>query len=263
MSGFKWSAKGLRLIGELLEPGDVDSWFSSEGGDSFTETMKRLPLPWFFGHTRAKNRIVRDISKGLKQSATFRASLEAELEKLPWIIGRASTLIRAKFPGIFTDTSEEVSHEEPDWLGVIPRVIVLELYTWWLRKELSDAAELAHYTGLSDYYLKNKAVAAERSFSHFVKNKNYHVIDTDKMILNIDLDYRWITDGLPGHYYFARSFQDEINLKRRRHRKRLQKRFDERLQQMRARLGKMSTAKRQTYTENVEDAIEQFHSLTD
>ena len=54
MGAVRWTGKGLKLIGELLEAKDVEGWIEEKGREFIEKKLAQLPVKWLAGRTRAK-----------------------------------------------------------------------------------------------------------------------------------------------------------------------------------------------------------------
>src|SRR5258705_8506355 len=90
MGMIRWTAKGMKLAGDMLDSDDVEKWLLSKGQALVEQKLTRLPANWLAGKTRAKRQLRAEILGELNKNEILRNGVEAKLAELPLVIEKAA-----------------------------------------------------------------------------------------------------------------------------------------------------------------------------
>jgi len=189
----RWTAKGLKITGEILDSENVEKWLESQARKLLEDKAKQLPAKWFAGQVRARRWLRKEVAQAIDGSPAFRAALEESLAKLPELLLEIALKISsAKPPKIVADNSRYA-------LVVCPRGLVRQLYCIRVVDSLKNAATLSRFTGLPEMFLARCAQLSEDSY--FLDKKRLPTLEKRGAIADIDDDYPWKLFDENGHYY--------------------------------------------------------------
>ena len=234
MGALRWTGKGLKLVGQLLEAKEVEAWVENKGRALLEEKLQQLSLKWFAGRYRAKRQISAALSSSV-QSAAFRSALEMSLQKLPYLLLAFAEYFQKNGP-------EQLASKHPaiDAVVVCPRGLLRMAYTESVLRELSGAAELARYESLPELFLTRVARQSEESFFASCAAGDQPVLpDGKSLVLRVDDNFGWGIEGINGHYYVGISWLG-ADLSEKRRRKAFVDGLGPRLEGVTAALGRMS-----------------------
>ena len=233
MGAIRWTGKGLKLAGQILEAEEIEKWLESQGKQFLQEQLRSVSAKWFAGEWRAKRLASTKIRSSVEQGDTFRASLESELQSLPNAILDVAGHLREHGP------KRLVVSDYPYDIVTCPRGLVREHYAKQIVGELKDSAELARYQGFPEPFLRRVALESEAAFFQDVENGNVPPLSKDNVILAVDEDFGWNVGGVNGHYYVAEESRYSVDLSKRRERKTIVERTEKLLRSVRVELGKL------------------------
>lgn len=242
MGAVRWTGKGLKLLGQILEAEEIEAWLEEKGRAFVEDTLTKLPVKWLGGRYRAKRRVVRDLRSSVEQSDTLRSSLQASLGRLPAALQNVAAHLRDKGPDQLG--WKDFNHH----LVVCPRGLVRQHYTRLVVQDLKDSVELARYEGLPDRFLVRMARQSEDSFFAEAASGSQRVLASAWIVMGVDDDYGWNVGELNGHYYVGGTSQYKADLSEKRQRKELLTKLEPRLEVAKIALGKL---KRQEFDEVV------------
>ena len=195
MGVIRWTAKGLKIVGEILDSDNVEKWIKNQGQEFLKKKLIDMPGKWFAGQARAEHGLRKEIEESLGGSEAFRAALSATLEQLPTVLlVIANEIVKANISDLMIS-----DNLQRNCIVVCPRGLVTHLYMQHVLSSLKDAAGLHKYTGLRDVLLNQAAVASEESF--FSKKGGSPRLGQRGEILATDRDYPWSFLQRNGHYY--------------------------------------------------------------
>lgn len=235
MGAVRWTGKGLKLIGQLLEAEEVERWLEDKGRELVEEKLKEISVKWLAGKRRAKSRAAAEVRSTVENAETFMASLESSLARLPSAILNVASHLQKNGPKTL------VSSDYSRYLTVCPRGLVREHYIRGIVNELKDSAELSRYEGLPERFLRRVAGESEEAFFRSVAQGSSEPLPgNDSLILGIDDDFGWGVEGINGHYYVGKHSIFGADLREKRQRKELQEKLDPELAKIKVRLGKLT-----------------------
>lgn len=196
MAMIRWTGKGLKILGEILDSDSVENWMKNQGKKSLEDKLKSIPSKWFAGQARAERGLRKDIEESLGGSGAFRAALKATLEKLPTVLlVIANEIVKANVSDLMIS-----DNLQRNYIVACPRGLVTHLYTQHVLACLKDAAGLQEYTGLREVLLTRAAVTSEESYFSS-KGGGSPSLGQRGETLDTDEDYPWNIGRRNGHYY--------------------------------------------------------------
>jgi hypothetical protein len=208
MAAIRWTGKGLKLIGELLDTEAFEDWAASKGRQLIEDKFKTLTLKSLFGTYRAKRAVYSDASAAINSDAV-KAALENQLIRLPALLLQIAEQIYHKGP-------RKLSWSDyPYQVVVCPRDLVSQYYVNSVVTALENSAELSNFTGLPAAFLKRTASTAEDEWFNDISSPiplpNHH-----SAISGVDASHGWNCYGKDGHFYvaLAPSYKVDVNEKK-------------------------------------------------
>jgi len=246
MGVVRWTAKGLKIIGQLLEAKEIEDWLEEKGKEFIETKLKEIPVKWIAGKTRAKNKIISEIHESVKNSETFQTSLEISLGKLPnALLDVAYHLRNNKFKSLCINISYKKD------LIICPRGLVLEHFAKNVVDELKDSAELSRYVGLPERFLYNIAMQTENSFFIHLTKGNQELLSGNNIAIGVDDNYGWNYSGIKGHYYAGSCEAYGTDFSDRKQKKEFVNEAELLLKKIKSKLGKLSK-------KEIEDIVKQL-----
>lgn len=195
MGVIRWTAKGLKLTGEILDSDNVEKWITDKGKQLLKGYLEQLPAKWCAGQARARRWLRKDIEQSLGASAPFRAALEESLAQLPRILLATAHKISSSNLSNLVQTDSL----ERTYIVTCPRGLVRRLYTEHVVSSLKDSAALAKYTGLQEMFLKSAAITSEDSY--FSDKRRPPELGQRGEVVDTDSEFPWNFSQRNGHYY--------------------------------------------------------------
>jgi hypothetical protein len=235
MGVIRWTAKGLKLTGELLDSDNVEAWIETKGKQLLEQKLKQLPAKWFAGQLRARRWLQKDLQESVEASPAFQSALEETLSQLPTIL-----LTTAQKLSNSASSQLSVKTGLDFYIVVCPRGVVRRSYSEHVVSSLKDAASLARYTGFPEMFLEGAASTSEESY--FSDKKRPPELGQRGKVLDTDGEFPWGLLQQNGHYYVGMTSNlSSTNLSD----KQTSKRFDEfcskNLDLLKIRVGKLTS----------------------
>ena len=233
MGKLKWTGKGLKILGDILEKGDLEDWLIGQGAALVKQKFETLTARWWCGRARAKSSVSTDVANAVNSDA-FTSALQQHLESLPAHAAKVAVRL--------SSISPDVLHKQqyPYWTVAVPRWVVRAVYTKEILKDLGASKELARFTGLPQSLLARIAGRAEESFfTHLLDSKDITIIGTNAGICGVDRNFAW--NGDCGHYYVAGTDSLVDDILKDKDRNALQKAVAPLLKELTSALGSMDT----------------------
>lgn len=235
MGAVRWTGKGLKLIGQILEAEEVERWLEGKGRELVEEKLKEISVKWLAGRRRAKSKAAAEVRSTVENAETFMASLESSLASLPSAVLNVAGHLQKNGPETL------VSSDFSRYLTVCPRGLVREHYIRSVVKELKDSAELSRYEGLPERFLRRVAGESEEAFFRSVAQGSREPLPgNDSLILGVDDDFGWRVEGINGHYYVGKRSMYGTDLREKGQRKELEEELEPELAKMKVKLGKLT-----------------------
>lgn len=230
MGVIRWTAKGLKLTGEILDSENVEKWMENKARSLVESKLKQLPAKWLAGESRARRALRKEVQATVDASPTFRAALEEAMGKLPEILFSAARQIQS------ASIANILVTDYTFFLVVCPRGIVRQLYSNHLVSALKDSAALQQYVGLPGMFLEK--IAGDSEDAYFSDKKRDSDLGKAGAVIDTDPEFRWGISDEDGHYYVAGTrYQELLN-------KETSKRFGEfaskNLGSLKIKIGKLS-----------------------
>ncbi|MDH4036294.1 MAG: hypothetical protein OEX18_00560 [Candidatus Krumholzibacteria bacterium] len=104
---------------------------------------------------------------------------------------------------------------------VVPRGVVRNDIKVLLVRELAGLAQVRDFNGLTERVLSWAAIGAETALFDYIARGKQHVDESGRgIILGGDSDFRWNINATNGHYYYAASLEERVDLTGSRERRR-------------------------------------------
>jgi hypothetical protein len=192
-----------------------DHWMSRDGKAAVREALRNTRQRWFFGERRARHRLFEEARTAFRPRSTFSEALTKRAGELPAMIRSCAIAIRR---GAFGHMS---TFDSDNCLCVVPRAIVQNDFRLRMLRELSSLPQVQAFRGLTEEIISRASMDAEASFFEYLGKKAPMVDATGHgLILDVDAEFPWKLGGSEGHYVFAWSNDERIDLTNRRDRRR-------------------------------------------
>jgi len=197
-------------------------WIAEEGKVALRGVLRNTRQRWLFGEFRAKRRLYREARTAFRPRGVFSETLKKRATRLPTVIRSCGLGVRRLgYTGLCTYDSEKV-------LAVVPRAIVQNDFRVHLMRELAELPRVRDFRGLTERVIASAAIEAEAVFFDHVARRAPLVDETGRgLIVNVDRDFPWKLGPVDGHYYYAYSHDDRIDLTLRKERRRFLSEMEE------------------------------------
>jgi len=218
----RWKRNRFKIAAHPLTHRMFERWVDEEGRNALRSELRRTRWRWFFGGQRAEARLYRRARIAFAQRGTFSAAMCRKLDRFPVAVRTSAvTIQRAGYMHLCT-------YDQEKYLIVVPRGVVFLEFKNWLLKELVSLPQVSDFQGLTEHVVTSAAVEAELAFFEYV-NRGKPFVDENGhgLILQTDRDFRWRINNYDGHYCYALSLDDKLDLTRRRERRAFMAAIDE------------------------------------
>jgi len=232
MAAIRWTGKGLKLIGELLDTAAFEDWAESKGRQLLEDKFKTLTLKSLFGTYRAKRAVYSDASAAINSDA-FKAALENQLIRLPALLLQIAEHIYHKGPRrlYWSDYKYQVV--------VCPRGLVRQHYVNSVVTALENSAELSDFVGLPAAFLERTASTAEGEWFDGISSP-IPLPNNHSAVLGVDASHGWNCYGKDGHFYVALAPSYKVNVNEKKEMRELVDHTAKLLSQSKVALGEMT-----------------------
>jgi hypothetical protein len=192
-----------------------DTWLAGNGKRALRESLRNTNQRWFFGDTRARRRLYADARNAFRPRGTFSDTMKKRADELPAVIRSCAIAIRK---GAFGHMS---TFDSDHCLCVVPRAIIQHDFRMRMLRELSALPQVQPFHGLTEDIVSAAAMDAEASLFHHLMRHAPLVDSTGHgLVLEVDAEFAWRLGGSEGHYVFAWTNDERMDLAGRRDRKR-------------------------------------------
>ena len=210
-----WNKGQFRIARQPVSEAMFDQWMESEGRSVLRETLRNTPVRWFFGNVRAQRALRRSVRRAFRPRGTFCAATVKHLNRLPLLIRSGAVKIQK------AGHRELCTFDATAAIVVVPRGVVRNDVKAALVRELTAMSQVRAFNGLAERVLSSVAVEAETVFFNYVVKGGQLVDETGRgVVLGADADFRWNVGGTNGHYYYAASLEEGVDLSGTRERRR-------------------------------------------
>ena len=215
MATVGWKRGQFRVVGHPVSEDMFERWVTSEGRSALREALRSTRLQWCFGKARARRRLQRDVRAAFRPGGTFCAATVKHLNQLPVVIRACAVAIQR------TGHRQLCTFDASAAIVVVPRGIVQNDVKVVLVRELTGLAQVRAFAGLTERVLAVMALDAEQAFFGYIA-KGKQLVDASGrgVILEADAEFRWDLNGAEGHYYYASSLDERVDLTGGRERRR-------------------------------------------
>ena len=210
-----WKRDQFKVTRHPLTQTAFDHWISKDGKNVLREALRNTRQRWFFGESRARRKLYADARTAFRPRGTFSEALKKRADELPTVIRTCAVAIRK---GAFGHMS---TFDADNCLCVVPRSIVQNDFRVRMLRELSLLPQVQVYRGLTEEIISGAAMDAEAGLFAFLHKKKPLVEETGHgLIVEVDAEFPWKLGGSEGHYVFAWSSDERLDLTNRRDRRR-------------------------------------------
>jgi hypothetical protein len=205
----------FRIIGNPVSPDDFHAWLAAEGRSNMREALRNTRCKWWFGNRRARRVLHRNVRTAFRPGGTFSNAMAKQLSRLPIVV--RSTAIGIQKSG----HRQLYTFDATTSLSVVLRGVVRNDYKVLMVKELAQMPHVQPFPGLAERVIAKVALEAEDRFFEFMARGRPYVDESGRgIILEVDRDFRWRLDGTNGHYFYAASMDEGVDLTSNKERRR-------------------------------------------
>jgi len=192
-----------------------DDWLTREGKAALRSAVRNTRQRWFFGAMRAQRRLYADARNAFRPRGTFAETLKKHADELPMVVRACAVAIRK---GAFGHMS---TFDSDSCVCVVPRALVQSDFRARMLRELSSLPQVQPFKGLTEDIISAAAMDAESSLFQYL-SKHTPLVDTTGhgLIVEVDAEFPWRLGGSEGHYVFAWTNDERMDLTGRRDRRR-------------------------------------------
>ncbi len=207
MAILKWKRCEFVVTRDVMTRGMFDAWIDADGRAALRDAWRRLPNRWFFGEKRARRLLRREAKIAFGQKGTFAGILKKHLDQLPLLVRSCAIIIRR------SGYAPLNTIEGNRGLCVVPRGVVVNDFKVQLIRELVELPQVRGFRGLTERAVTAAAHEAEAVLFEYLAKGNPLVDSTGRgLIIDVDRAFRWKINNIDGHYYYAYSTQESIDL---------------------------------------------------
>lgn len=197
MSAVRWTGKGLKLLGSILENKEVEEWLEEKGQEIVERHLENLVVKSVAGQKRAVKSARSTIIDDITRSRTLNSAIAKELEYLPALVGSVSYNIYNRGPAFYHHSKAS------NYAVACPRAPIQRIYVNHVVGTLENSAELRRYEGLPRRFLSRIALQSEGAFFSRVRKLKHGVLlpGGNSVLIDVDESYEWGYKRSRGHYY--------------------------------------------------------------
>jgi hypothetical protein len=203
----KWKRGEFAITGAIMAQSMFEAWIDGDGRTALRDAERRTPNRWFFGESRARRLLRREAKVAFSTRGTFAGMLKQQLDQLPLLVRSCAIIIRRSgYQPLNTVDGNR-------GLCVVPRGVLQKDFRAQLIRELVDLPQVRAFRGLTERVVTAAAADAEAVLFDFLAKGNPLVDSSGRgLIIDVDRDFRWKVNGADGHYYYAYSTDERIDL---------------------------------------------------
>ena len=203
----KWKRSEFFVARDLMSRDMFNLWIDADGRAALRDAWRRLPNRWFFGERRARRLLRKEAKIAFGRRGTFAGILKKHLDQLPLLVRSCAIIIRRSgYAPLNTIDGNR-------GLCVVPRGVVVNDFKVQLVRELADLPQVRGFRGLTERVVTAAAHESEAILFEFVAKSNPLVDSTGRgLIIDVDRAFRWKINNIDGHYYYAYSTEERIDL---------------------------------------------------
>ena len=215
MGTLGWKRDEFKVTRHPLTSTVFDHWLTRDGKAALREAVRNTRQRWFFGEMRARQRLFADARTAFRPKGTFADAMKKRADELPAVVRSCALAIRK---GAFG----HMSTFDPDHcVCVVPRAIVQNDFRAHMLRALSGLPQVRAFEGLTEDIVSAAAMDAEASLFRFLGKRSQVVDSTGHgLIIEVDAQFPWKLGGSEGHYVFAWTSDERMDLSGRRERRR-------------------------------------------
>lgn len=211
----KWKRVEFVVTGEVMTPGMFEAWADEDGRAALRDALRRTPNRWFLGERRARRLLRKEARLAFGSRGTFAGMLKKQLDQLPLLVRGCAIVIRRS--GYQTLNTIDGNRG----LCVVPRGVLQNDFRVQLLRELVDLPQVRAFRGLTERVIAAASVESEAILFDFLAKGNTLVDATGRgLIIGVDREFRWKINGADGHYYYAYSTEEKVDLAAKKESKR-------------------------------------------
>jgi len=203
----KWKRGEFVVARDLMSRDMFKLWIDADGRAALRDAWRRLPNRWFFGERRARRLLRKEAKIAFGRRGTFAGILKKHLDQLPLLVRSCAIIIRRSgYAPLNTIDGNR-------GLCVVPRGVVVNDFKVQLVRELAELPQVRGFRGLTERVVTAAAHESEAILFEFLAKGNPLVDSTGRgLIMDVDRAFRWKINNIDGHYYYAYSTEERIDL---------------------------------------------------
>jgi hypothetical protein len=210
-----WKRDQFKVTRHPLTSTAFDHWLSRDGKHALREALRNTSQRWFLGEWRARQRLYADARNAFRPRGTFSDAMKKRADELPAVVRSCALAIRK---GAFGHMS---TFDSEHCVCVVPRSIIQNDFRAYMLRALVGLPQIQAFKGLTEDLVSAAAMDAEASLFQFLGKRSQLVDSTGHgLIVEVDSSFAWKLGGSEGHYVFAWTSDDRMDLASRRDRKR-------------------------------------------
>jgi hypothetical protein len=202
----KWKRTEFVVTGDVMTQSMFEAWADEEGRAALRDALRRTPNRWFFGDRRARRMLRKEARLAFGSRGTFAGMLKKQVDQLPLLVRSCAIVIRRSgYQPLNTIDGNR-------GLCVVPRGVLQNDFRVQLMRELVDLPQVRAFRGLTERVITAASVESEAILFDFLA-KSTLVDSTGRgLIIDVDREFRWKINGADGHYYYAYSTEEKVDL---------------------------------------------------
>lgn len=207
MAMLKWKRSEFAVTGDIMTRSMFDAWVDEDGRAALRDAVRRTPNRWFLGERRARRLLRREAKIAFGPRGTFAGTIKKQCDQLPLLVrGCAIIIRRSGYQRLNTVDGNR-------GLCVVPRGVLQNDFRAQMLRELVDLPQVRAFRGLTERVVTAVSNEAEAIlFDHIAKGNPLVDASGRGLIIGADRDFRWKVHGSDGHYYYAYSTEERIDL---------------------------------------------------
>lgn len=196
MGALKWKSSQFKVVRQPLTKEIFAGWINTDGKAVLERELREMPVRWFFGRRRAHRSLFKNARQLTKPDTDFSRVLKKNLDEVPTLLRKIGILIKKR---AYHDL---YSADATMALVVVPRAVAQQEFTTFLLGSLGVFPGLVRYDGLSKHVLRAVGKEAEELFFQAIKKGEQYLHENGQsIILGVDPEFGWRTQGVTGHYF--------------------------------------------------------------
>lgn len=210
-----WKRGEFRVTRHPVTSVGFEHWLTRDGKHALRDALHNTSQRWFFGGMRARQRLYADTRRAFRPRGTFAEAMKKHADGLPMVVRSCAFAIRK---GAFGHMS---TFDCDHCVCVVPRAIIQNDFRTRMLRELASFPQVQAFKGLTESIVSAAAMDAEASLFDYL-TRHVPLVDSSGhgLIVEVDAEFPWKLGGSEGHYVFAWTTDERMDLTNRRDRRR-------------------------------------------